>query len=68
MVIVTVKHGYVVTDGDTYARTFLVSAYQSRRLCLGDAIKCAASRETPEPCRDDSELSTQFVKYLLYEL
>jgi hypothetical protein len=44
--MITTVHGYVVTDGLSYVRTFLEREYDSRQACLYAAASTAILKET----------------------
>jgi hypothetical protein len=46
MHIISTANGYVVTDGLTFIKTFLVRAYGTRHACLVAAVSLALLEET----------------------
>jgi hypothetical protein len=46
MHIISTSNAYVVTDGLTFVKTFLIRAYESRQACFFDAVTTAVLEET----------------------
>ena len=46
MHIISTSNGYVVTDGITFVKTFLLQAYESRQACFFAAVTEAIFEET----------------------
>jgi hypothetical protein len=46
MHIISTTHGYVITDGLSFVRTFLVNAYESRQACFYAALTLAIQQES----------------------
>ena len=65
--VLTSPYGYLVTDGETRVRTFHLSDYQTRRLCL-EAALAYAGREDRVLSSEADEIAYYFLTYLLIEV
>jgi hypothetical protein len=64
MKIIPLSIGYIVTDGETLAKTFVISMFETRRQCLLAAVSCSFEDQP----RDRGDVEKDFVRYLIVEL